>query len=82
VPFVGHSAKKALPSAALGTVRHSANRALPRAEHFAECFAGSGRRHMHGTEANFSLHAIMSSVMSLLLTAQLGHICRIELGMI
>jgi hypothetical protein len=35
VPFVGHSAKTALPSAALGTVRHSANRALPRAEHSA-----------------------------------------------
>jgi hypothetical protein len=35
VPFVGHSAKKALLSAALGTVRHSANRALPRAEHSA-----------------------------------------------
>jgi hypothetical protein len=36
VPFVGHSAKKALPSAALGKVRHSANRALPKAEHSAQ----------------------------------------------
>jgi hypothetical protein len=33
VPFVGHSAKKALPSAALGKVRHSAKRPLPSAEH-------------------------------------------------
>ena len=36
VPFVGHSAKKALPSAVLGNVRHSAKRALPSAEHSAQ----------------------------------------------
>jgi hypothetical protein len=33
VPFVGHSAKKALPSAALGKVRLSAKSSLPSAEH-------------------------------------------------
>jgi hypothetical protein len=36
VPFVGHSAKKALPSAALGKVRHSAKTTLPSAEHSAQ----------------------------------------------
>jgi hypothetical protein len=42
VPFVGHSAKKALPSAALGKVRHSAKRALPSAEHEDEEGEGEG----------------------------------------
>jgi hypothetical protein len=41
VPFVGHSAKKALPSAALGKVRHSAKRPLPSAEHSAQATLGN-----------------------------------------
>jgi hypothetical protein len=36
VPFVGHSAKKALSSAALGKVRLSAKSSLPSAEHSAQ----------------------------------------------
>jgi hypothetical protein len=36
VPFAGHSAKKALPSAALGKVRLSAKSPLPSAKHSAQ----------------------------------------------